>query len=82
MDRCGLNKDVLNNWIGKVGGMKSAAKLIESKLKCSDSKAEKIAGGRYPSRLTHAEQKELALLLKCAVSKLFPVVSATEEVAS
>lgn len=81
MKRCSLNKVVLAQWVDKVGGLKSATLLVEDKLKCSYSKAEKIAGGRYPSKLTFAEQKELASLLKCKVADLVDV-SASDKQAS
>lgn len=73
MKRCSLNPEILNKWIEKVGGVKFATDLIQGKLKCSRSKAEKIAGNRYPSKVTYAEQKELAVLLKCKVTELSDV---------
>lgn len=43
-------------WVITKGGVKAAAKLIAETLECSESKAAKLAGGRYPSMLTAAEQ--------------------------
>jgi hypothetical protein len=69
-----LNKLML--WVEREGGIKPAALEISQKLECSISKAEKLAAGRYPSRLMPSEQIVMSKLLKVTRDELFPLVRA------
>jgi hypothetical protein len=51
-------------WKDRVGGLKTATRLIQNTLECSESKAEKLASGRYPSTVTPSEQIALAELME------------------
>lgn len=59
-------------WRESAGGIKEAARLISEKLECSLSKAEKIAGCRYPSVPTPTEQMALASLMQRPRDVVFP----------
>lgn len=62
------------------GSAKAAADLIEAELKCSFSKAEKIAAGRYTSRISAAELSLLnALMMRVIASKKVIVTHRSEE---
>lgn len=52
------------SWIKAVGGSEAATALIIKTLKCSRSKAEKLAGRRYPSRIKPLEEEALNNLTK------------------
>jgi hypothetical protein len=71
-----LDRAEMHNWRESVGGLKAAARLISEKLECSESKAEKLASGRYPSLPTPTEQMALAALMKRPRDVLFPFVVA------
>ena len=73
---CTANKQLINRWVATVGGMAKATLLIMEALECSASKAEKIAGGRYPSGVSATEQKALALLWDVPRDQAFKPVSA------
>lgn len=77
-----INKQLVNEWVENVGGISQAAVLIKELLECSKSKAEKIAGLRYPSDLTAAEQKLLARLWKVQRDDAFKPVGAGKSKAS
>lgn len=68
-----LDSSVLKKWVASVGGIKAATEIIKSKLECSMSKAQKIAGGRYRSLPAAAEQALLADLIGKPREKVFPV---------
>lgn len=70
-----LDKTEMNNWVASVGGTVAAAKLVEKKLECCDSKAQKIVGCRYPSVPPPLEQIALASLLGRPRDVLFPTVA-------
>lgn len=70
-----LDKKEIEKFVSAVGSLATATDLIKDNLKCSESKAEKIAAGRYPSRLSPLEQIALAMLLERPVEKLFRAVS-------
>ncbi len=70
-----LSKSEMLAWRESVGGVKKAAELIAHALECSISKAEKIAGGRYPSLPTLAEQLAISSLMERPRDKVFPVAS-------
>lgn len=59
------------------GGAAEATKLIMEKLKCSSSKAEKIAAGRYTGLPRPLDQIELAELINDDVELLFPLPKKT-----
>lgn len=65
----------MHDWVIDMGGPKEAAKLIKEKLECSKSKAEKIAGCRYPSMITPAEQVALSGLAHKSRDTLFPLAA-------
>jgi hypothetical protein len=69
-----LNKPLMVEWKKKVGCPKEAAKRIQECLRCSPSKAEKLADGRYPSRLSPLELDALAALLEKPVDVLYLTV--------
>lgn len=66
-----LNTQLLKNLVSDAGSIQAASKLIQKALECSDSKAEKMVTGRYPSIVPPAEQRILAELLKCKREDLF-----------
>jgi hypothetical protein len=76
-----LDNEILEKWVLSVGGKTSAKKLIQSKIGCSESKAEKIAGGRYENGISAMEQAALAKLTAIPRYILFPV-GAAKRVAS
>lgn len=67
-------------WRDRVGSTNAAARLISDKLECSISKAQKLAGCRYPSVPSPTEQKALAALLKRPRDVLFPLCRKTKEI--
>ena len=71
-----IDTNEFGNWVRSVGGSIKATRLIEQKLECSESKAEKLAGGRYPSLPTPTEQMALAALMQRPRDVLFPLVAA------
>lgn len=58
-----LNTKAMFSWSDDVGGEETAARLIMDRLRCSRSKAEKLASGRYPSSVSFLEQQALAELM-------------------
>jgi hypothetical protein len=74
-----LNNKVMGNYVNAVGDVKNATALIEEKLQCSKSKAEKLASCRYPSIPTPMEQMALAELLGVTRDTLYPPIIKTSE---
>ncbi len=72
MVRKELNTRLLSEWVESEGGLTIATSRISGALKCSISKAEKIAAGRYPSHLSGLEQTALAKLTRISAEQLFP----------
>lgn len=68
-----IETKLIAEWVKTVGGISKAAGLIQTKLECSKSKAEKLAGNRYPSVPSPSEQKLLAALLKQKRDRIFPL---------
>jgi hypothetical protein len=66
----------LEKWVERVGGIQNATTLICKRLECSLSKAEKLAGTRYPSMILPAEQVALSELTCIPRDALFPFVTA------
>jgi hypothetical protein len=77
-----LNKALMVAWKWQVGGPKEAAERIEKCLRCSPSKAEKLADGRYPSELSPLEADALAAMIEVSVDDLYLVVGKTRDKAS
>lgn len=75
MTRRHLSKDEFKAWRESVGGLARATLLVKEKLECSDSKAEKIASGRYISVPTPTEQMALAALMQRPRDVIFPLVA-------
>lgn len=71
-----LDQMEMTIWRESVGGLKEATRLISEKLECSESKADKLASGRYPSLPTPMEQMALAALMKRTRDAVFPLVTA------
>lgn len=67
MDRQELSLKLIKSFRKTVGGITAAALLIQADLKCSYSKAEKIAAGRYTCRISAAEQEKLNALMTRAI---------------
>jgi len=61
-------------WKWKVGGPQLAAERIRNCLRCSESKAQKIADGRYPSELNPLELDALVAELETTADVLYPMV--------
>ena len=70
-----LSNSQINKWAESVGGVREATLLVMSALKCSASKAQKIASGRYPSLPQPLEQDALVALLQLSRETLFPMSS-------
>lgn len=68
-----VNKREIRGWVESAGGFTKAVALIVQKLECSESKAEKIAAGNYPSRMNPSEQNALSELVKKPRDVLFSV---------
>lgn len=66
-----LCKEVVQRWNADVGGLAEATDKVRACLKCSPSKAEKIASGHYPSTPSALERIALANLIGVEESKLF-----------
>lgn len=77
-----LNQKLFHTWRESVGGEKPAALLIKEKLKCSLSKAEKIAGGRYDSLPPCLEMMALSELMSKPMDALIRTVGKTVTKAS
>jgi hypothetical protein len=69
-----LNKTLMECWTEKNGGLTEAAKKVEQCLRCSPSKAEKIALGYYPSEISPLEKDALAALVEVPVDVLYLAV--------
>lgn len=67
-----IDRGEMKAWRESVGGLKEATRLIAEKLECSESKADKIASGRYPSLPTPTEQMALAALMMRPRDVIFP----------
>lgn len=67
-----LNGKEMREWTESVGGIETAADLIKERLKCSRSKAEKLASCRYPSVPPPLEQEALAQLMARPHEAVFP----------
>lgn len=59
-----LEKQANDFWIESVGGLAAATALVAQVLNCGFSKAEKVAAGRYPSKLPSEQAKAIAELKK------------------
>jgi hypothetical protein len=70
-----LDRKTMIAWKEKVGGDAEATKLVMSCLKCSPSKAAKVASGHYPSSPRPLEREALARLVGVEESELFPVAA-------
>jgi hypothetical protein len=68
-----MNAEIICKWTDSVGGVRDAVTLIMGKLKCSPSKASKLATGRYPSVPNALEQEALAQLVGCDPQVLFAI---------
>lgn len=64
----------MHDWVMSVGGLREASRLVKEKLECSESKADKIVGCRYPSVPQPLEQIALASLLGRPRDVLYPTV--------
>ena len=73
--RLNLDKKEMKVFVNESGGLIAATSRIKDQLKCSQSKAEKIAAGRYPSRLSELEQIALAQLLRRPLKAVFQSAS-------
>jgi hypothetical protein len=72
--KLGLNRQLVDQWRTDAQlELSEATEEIKKCLGCSDSKAEKIASGRYPSLPTPLERKALAGLMNLEESQLFSV---------
>jgi hypothetical protein len=80
--RRALNNAKISEWAESLGGKRQATILLMEELKCGTSKAEKIAGGRYPSLPTPLEQDVLVRLTGFDYDLLFPLVGAKRRRAS
>lgn len=70
------------SWKENVGGLDEAADLIKGRLKCSYSKAAKLATGRYPSTLNASEMQALSELIGRPVDTLFKMPAKRDRAAS
>jgi hypothetical protein len=67
-----LNREVVLSWKESVGGHSEATRLVIDRLKCSTSKADKVASGHYPSIPSALERQALSDLMGVQESELFP----------
>lgn len=67
-----FNRKEMDTWREAVGGLEVATELIMEKLKCSRSKAEKLASCRYPSIPPPLEQEALAELMVRPLEAVYP----------
>lgn len=71
-----MNDKIRQKTVRKVGGVPVLTRLIEAALRCSHSKATKIAGGRYPSLPMPVEREILAAkVFECSEAELFPCLN-------
>jgi hypothetical protein len=70
-----LDQTEMAKWKARVGGWKAAARLIEQRLECSSSKAEKLVAGSYQNTLTTAEQEALSALMNRPRDTVFPLAA-------
>lgn len=68
-----LDAKEMANWKDGVGGWTEATRLIRDKLGCSDSKAEKIVSGSYPSLPSQLEQIAIAEVMGRPRDAIFPL---------
>ena len=68
-----LAEKEMSAWVESVGGPIPAAGLIRGALGCSESKAEKIVGCRYPSTPQPLEQAAIASLLGRPLDAVYPL---------
>lgn len=66
-----LNITEIAGWTDDVGGLAVATRMISERLRCSISKAEKLAAGRYRSGLSFMEQEALVDLTRRHSDRLF-----------
>jgi hypothetical protein len=71
-----INRAAVIEWRERVGGQAEALKLVMDCLKCSPSKADKVASGHYPSVPSALERKALCQLMGVEESTLFVPVTA------
>jgi hypothetical protein len=79
MEHRQLVKTEWKKWTASVGGLQTATLLIKECLECSESKAEKLAAGRYPSGLTASEQIALSELTNRPRDVMFRLVGASRK---
>lgn len=65
-----VNSKVIRKWSEGMG-LQIAIILIKQKLRCSRSKAQKLAAGRYLSGLSELEQEVLVKVTKIKMEDLF-----------
>lgn len=70
--RCKADGGMMMSFVDGVGNQPEATKQIMDALKCSWSKADKLARGEYPFGLNEFEQVELSKLTKRPMDRLFP----------
>lgn len=68
-----LDPNIMAEWRTSVGGLNQATDLIQKKLKCGFSKADKIASGTYPSVPSPLELDALSSLMKKSVDVIYPL---------
>ena len=68
-----LDEQAMRVWVKSVGGPVPAAEKIRSALGCSRSKAEKIAGCRYPSIPQPLERAAIAALIGKPQDLIYPL---------
>lgn len=77
-----LEDKEMRAWVESVDGLVAAASLIKDRLGCSQSKADKIAGCRYPSTPQPLEQMAIAELMGRPRDAVYPLIKTKSKRAS